>query len=110
MSELDEDTRSAHASRPQRRVLVVDDEEAIRDYVATVLEDAGFSVELAENGWIALGCVEDKDQPAFDLVVTDIRMPRGLDGVQLVQKARAKNQDLRVLYISGYVPQLLGYD
>jgi CheY-like chemotaxis protein len=56
-----------------RAVLVVEDDEDIRDLVVHVLEDEGFDVYQAENGEQALGILEDMPQPA--LILADLMMP-----------------------------------
>jgi CheY-like chemotaxis protein len=81
-------------------VLVVDDEPIVRSYVARLLAESGYRVEVAQNGAealrIALG-----NRGGFDLVVTDVRMP-GIDGWQLGRELRGRWPDLPVLYLSGY--------
>ena len=58
-------------------VLVVDDEEILRSYMARVLEGEGYSVIEAENGVEALSLLSRKDPGVVvDLVITDVRMPR----------------------------------
>lgn len=82
-----------------RRILIVDDEPEVRDYVAEVLREAGFVVAAARDGLEAMRKIEAGEQ--FDLVLTDIRMP-GLSGFELVRRAKQRSPDLRVLFMSGY--------
>ena len=63
------------------RVLLVDDEAAVRDTLRAVLESQGYECEEAENGAAALTCLEGKP---FDLIITDNRMPE-LSGVEFLQ-------------------------
>lgn len=82
------------------RILIVDDELAIREVLAQVLVAAGYRVECAPDGqaaWEAL-CSEN-----FDLLVTDHAMPR-LSGVELLRRLRAGQRDLPVILISGQMP------
>lgn len=74
-----------HASR-RRRVLVADDSITTRSMHRQVLEAAGFEVDTASDGEEALRLLSSSK--AFDLVVSDVRMPR-LDGVGLTEKIRA---------------------
>jgi len=67
-------------------VLVVEDDPELRDVVAMVLEDSGYTVETANNGAEALAKI-DQSPPA--LVVTDLRMPV-MDGWELVQACRQR--------------------
>jgi len=77
------------------RILVVDDEKAIRDFLYQALTRlGGFVVELAENGEEALKKIEQED---FDLVLTDMKMPK-MDGLQLISEiAKFKPETLMVL-------------
>lgn len=63
------------------RVLVVDDELGMRDTVADIVESDGYEVAVAGDGEVAL---ERLRREAFDVVVMDVRMPRG-DGVSVLQ-------------------------
>jgi DNA-binding response OmpR family regulator len=68
------------------RVLVVDDDRAIRDLVGTLLEDEGYAVRCVGDGATALSATEGE---AFDLVVADVRLP-GLDGAELARRLVAR--------------------
>ncbi len=84
-------------------ILVVDDEEAIRDAIRHSLEDAGYAVAEAASGEEALdwlSCAEI----APSLVVTDIVMP-GMNGTDLAEQVLDAWPDTRVLFISGYTGQ-----
>jgi CheY-like chemotaxis protein len=85
-----------------QRVLIVDDEPELRDYVAEVLREASFAVTAARDGLEAMRRIEAGEQ--FDLVLTDIRMP-GLSGLELVRRAKQRSPDLRVLFMSGYAAE-----
>ena len=64
-----------------------------------MLGGAGFAVTTASNGWDALKILENED---VDLMVTDVLLPEGLNGVELVIYARARYPTLKSLFISGY--------
>jgi CheY-like chemotaxis protein len=66
-------------------ILVVDDEPAIREAVAEVLEDAGYRCVCARNGEEGLACLEETDP---DLVLLDVMMPV-LDGREMLRRLRA---------------------
>ena len=80
-------------------VLVVDDQSAIRNLLALILEREGFSVLTAECGREALS-VSRKHLKDIDLLVSDISMP-GMDGPTLARNLVAENPGLPVLLISG---------
>jgi diguanylate cyclase (GGDEF)-like protein len=80
------------------RVLVADDDMSIRTLIAEVLTDDGFDVTTAANGGEAW---QKFEQQAYEIVLTDIRMPV-LDGLQLLERIRAKSPMTRVLILTSY--------
>ena len=88
----------AAPSNARTRVLVVDDEEGIRDLLAKTLELADYDVDLAEDGRIAL---ERLQVTPYDLLITDLRMP-GVDGLTVIREARRLKPDLPIIIITGY--------
>ena len=81
-------------------ILVIDDEATIRQMICEELEDAGYRVRSAENGPSALRLLQSNLR--VDLVITDVGLPGGLNGRQVVDAARVNRPDLRVLFITGY--------
>lgn len=81
-----------------RRILVVDDEESIRDLCARVLTRAGFEVVTASNGEDAM---RNLDADLFDLIISDIRMP-GMSGLEVLQAAKTSFPGIRVVLITGF--------
>ena len=77
-------------------VLVVEDEPVIRELVAILLEDEGYTVRQAVDGLQAL---EVMDQQSVDLVLSDVKMPR-LDGAALVKRLRARGDPIPVVLMS----------
>jgi CheY-like chemotaxis protein len=82
------------------RILVVDDELIVRSWIARLLQEEGYAVEIATDGAEALRIAQEAPEE-FDLVVTDVRMPQ-MDGWQLGRRVREEWPGLPVLYISGY--------
>ncbi|MBC7188368.1 MAG: response regulator [Calditrichaeota bacterium] len=80
------------------KVLVVDDEQVMRDSLRAWLEDEGFEVETAEDALKALAVA--KERP-FDVAVIDIRMP-GMDGIVLQKKLQEAQADLPVVIITAH--------
>jgi two-component system response regulator FlrC len=78
------------------RILVVDDEDGIRSFVAEVLEDEHDAVMTATNGDEAAALL---DQQGFDVVVTDLKMP-GRDGLALLSKVRAEQPETQVILLT----------
>lgn len=91
---------SAIAARGSERVLLVEDDPAVRSTVRRALQRLGYSVIEASNGAEAIERLAQTDeQPA--LVITDLVMPQ-MGGLELVRVLRASHPDLRVLFTSGY--------
>ena len=84
-------------------VLLVEDEVAVRRTLSQSLERLGYTVLAAGDGQQALDILETED---FDLLVTDLVMPGGLSGLDLVRETRARRPATKVLYISGYAEAL----
>ena len=83
------------------RLLVVEDEELVRQFVEQTLAAAGYDVRSANSGITALELLKDEDA-TVDLVLTDIVMP-GLDGRELAERLNMSHPDIPVLFMSGYV-------
>ena len=79
------------------RVLVVDDDPALSRIFADVLRDAGFCVELAADGQLALALLRGS---AFDAVITDLALP-GIDGMGLLRVVRERGLELPVIFVTG---------
>jgi PAS domain S-box-containing protein len=81
-------------------VLLVEDEESVRQLVKDTLERKGYRVLEAENGEAGLA-IAAQHHPQIDLVITDVVMPQ-LGGRELAQRLRASRPEVKVLYLSGY--------
>ena len=82
----------------QRTVLVVDDEDVIRETVREILTDEGYRVIAASDGSEVLGLVE-KETP--DVILLDIWMPE-MDGIVLLRQIKREHPDARIVMISGH--------
>jgi DNA-binding NtrC family response regulator len=81
-------------------ILFIDDDENIRRVFGDVLRRAGYDVTEARHSLEALE-LDDRRLSHIDLIVTDVMMP-GIDGLQLLQRLRARYPGVPVLVISGY--------
>ena len=81
-------------------VLVVDDEVDLLEIAKTYLEEMGYKTYQAEDAASALAVVEQHGD--IDLIVTDIIMPGGMNGVELAQKIRQSLHQVKVIYCSGF--------
>jgi PAS domain S-box-containing protein len=86
------------------RVLLVEDEDAVRDLAKRILTEAGYWVTAKSAGSDALGLLEDPKQE-FDLLISDVVMP-GMRGVELARRAEQLSPQLPVLMMSGYTTPL----
>jgi CheY-like chemotaxis protein len=88
---------------PQIRVLLVEDEFLISEWVAETLSDYGFAVRTATNAADALRQIMSAP---IDVLFTDINLPGGMDGATLARRVRELLPDLPVIYASGRVNML----
>jgi two-component system cell cycle sensor histidine kinase/response regulator CckA len=84
---------------PRGRILLVEDEEVVRDVVTMMLEQHGFEVVAVEDALTALSACQSGEQ--FDLLLTDLVMP-SMNGVELAAAVREQAPSTRVVYMSGY--------
>jgi two-component system cell cycle response regulator CpdR len=80
------------------RILLAEDDEAMRQYLHRALERAGYSVTAVDRGTAAIPYLE---RERFDLLLTDIVMPE-MDGIELAQRAGTIAPDMRVMFITGF--------
>jgi len=92
---------AADAAAP--RILVVDDEESVREFTERALQTAGYEVVAASNGKQALELVERRGP--FDGFVVDVVMP-GMSGSELGQELRRIDPDAKILYFTGFSDKL----
>lgn len=80
------------------KILVVDDEEIIRDSLTYILKEENYEVDGATNGIDALEKIGEQD---YDLVITDLKMPK-MGGIELLEKISAMNNDIFSIVITAY--------
>ena len=80
------------------KLLIVEDDPAMRSALTLALKTAGYQVESAENGAHALEMTAGK---SFDLIISDIRMP-GMDGVAVVSRIKKTTPLVKTILITGY--------
>jgi CheY-like chemotaxis protein len=99
-----EPARAAPAPRLRQgheTILLVEDEQSIRDMLGVCLRRLGYQVLMAANGTEALA-VWQQQKADVQLLLTDMRMPGGMSGRKLGQRLRSEKSDLRVIISSGY--------
>jgi signal transduction histidine kinase/ligand-binding sensor domain-containing protein/ActR/RegA family two-component response regulator len=90
-------------------ILVVEDDDAVRSLTRKLLEGFGYRTVEAVSGRQALEQWSDRTSE-IDLLMTDMVMPEGLTGRDLAEQMRARRPDLKVLFMSGYSPEVAGKD
>ena len=80
------------------RILLAEDEEAMRTYLARALQNAGYDVVAVDRGTAALPWLETQD---FDLLLSDIVMPE-MDGIELAQRCAELSPKTKVMFITGF--------
>jgi len=84
--------------RAMIRILLAEDDDVMREYLARALERAGYAVTAVDRGTAAIPLLEAE---RFDLLLTDIVMPE-MDGIELAQRASEMAADMRVMFITGF--------
>jgi len=95
-----EPVRIPFSARPAGKILVVDDEPDLLELASTHLTEMGFTVLQAEDSASALKAF--KQSGDIDLMVTDVIMPGGMNGVELAKKVRQLSPRTRVIFSSGF--------
>ena len=88
------------------RILLAEDDEDMRRFLAKALENAGFEVTSFDNGQSAY---ERLREEPFNLLLTDIVMPQ-MDGIELARKAAELDPDLKIMFITGFAAVALNAD
>jgi two-component system, cell cycle response regulator CpdR len=81
-----------------QRILLAEDDDSMRGFLARALERAGYDVTAFDNGADAFARL--KEEP-FTLLLTDIVMPR-MDGIELARRASELDPDLKIMFITGF--------
>ena len=103
----------AHVIRPEapekvegRTILLVEDEDSVRDSASRILTEGGYRVLCASDGEEALR-LYDENAGKIDLVLTDVVMPR-MGGPELAREIRDRTPGVKLLFVSGYTDDTLG--
>ena len=80
------------------RILIVDDDESIGKVLATILEDEGYTVDIAENGENA---IKKSEEEFYNLALIDIRLP-DMEGIELLTRMKDTMPKMRKIIITGY--------
>lgn len=113
--DIKEDQENAEKEEPEQkttdltgtaRILLVEDEGAVRSFSTRALMNKGYEVLGAEHGQAALNLMEEQENKQIDLLITDVMMP-DMDGPTLANHMRAESPTLKIIFISGYTEDKL---
>ena len=79
------------------RILLAEDDDSLRGFLARALERAGYEVKACADGEEAAAVLDEE----WDLLLTDIVMP-GMDGIEVARLAAARHPELRIMFITGF--------
>lgn len=79
------------------RILLAEDDDALRRFLTRSLERAGYEVHACADGDEALEALD----PSYDVLLTDIVMP-GADGIEVARQAAARHPNIRIVFITGF--------
>ena len=83
---------------PATKILIVDDDDFVREMLTSILEASGYTIVTAENGLEALErCIADS---SIDLIVSDVNMPE-MDGIQLIKEVRNQGLEVPIIMVTG---------
>jgi signal transduction histidine kinase len=92
-------------AKPSETILLVEDDEGVRQYAKSALEELGYKVLVAQDGASALHIANDGTH--IDLLFTDIVLPGGMNGRQLSREVLKTRPGLAVLFTTGYTPNAI---
>jgi two-component system NtrC family response regulator len=87
-----------------KKILIAEDDAFCRDALENLLQSSGYETRSCSCGKEALACLEEEK---FDILITDFRMP-GMDGLELIGKARNMDSALAMILVTGVPPEDLG--
>jgi DNA-binding response OmpR family regulator len=85
-------------AEPSPAILVVEDDDSVRETINVLLSEAGFQITTAANALEALAIIAERP---FEMMVVDIRLPGGLNGLEMIREARLQHPGIKCLFISG---------
>jgi PAS domain S-box-containing protein len=93
------------SGRPGESILLVEDDEQVRLYVADMLRGLGYHVVVAESAEVAIASMTQNQEP-IDLLLTDVVLP-GMNGRALAEKAREIRPGIKALFMTGYARDVI---
>lgn len=100
------EAREAKDLTGTERILLVEDEDAVRTFSQRALSNKGYEVLTADCGESALNVMQSEENKHIDLMITDVVMP-GIDGPTLAQRMRQDSPKLKIIFMSGYTEDRL---
>ena len=88
------------------RIMLVEDEDAVRTFSERALVNKGYEVLSAESGEAGVALIESQENKNLDLLITDVVMP-GIDGPTMANQIREHSPNLKIIFMSGYTEDKL---
>ncbi len=82
------------------RILIVDDEVSMREFLEILMRKEGYDVVCANGGVEALSYINNPNE-SFDVVITDLKMPR-IDGIEVLERCKQASPDTEVVVMTAY--------
>jgi PAS domain S-box-containing protein len=101
-----ERTNTKELPQGRGKILLVEDEAQVREFALQVLRERGYDVRAVRGGEEALAMLEEDPGRKFDLLLTDLTMPK-MNGKELASRVREKVPGLKVVFMSGYSEQMI---
>ena len=89
--------------RKKLKILVVDDQSGMRETLSDILQDAGYMVEAAVDGY---GAIEKAGEQFFDIILMDVIMP-GINGVEAIKEIKKMNSRTKFILMTAYSAETL---
>jgi len=100
VSEKDPEEETPQVTQGSGRILLVEDDEDVREIPTSILRDEGYEVFEAGDGEEAIKLL--KEHQPFDLLFTDVVLPGGMNGVEIAEETKRLQPSIKVLYTTGY--------
>jgi signal transduction histidine kinase/CheY-like chemotaxis protein len=104
-AKIERPTEEIQDEKNFKKILLVEDNEELREAAESILETKGFRVYSSPNGKEALNLIDEKGLD-IDLLIVDVVMP-GMSGKEVAERVREKRGDVKVLFISGYTDDVI---
>ena len=108
LAEVDTEEKSQKFELGSERILVVEDNEELREISTVILQNQGYEIVEAQDGREAIKRLQEG--PPIDLLFADVVLPGGMNGMEVAEEAKRIQPDIKVLFTSGYAEETMSHD